>query len=483
MIDIGSVVLIKGKSVDPVTGLLSDAEGCWTNWEPVEIGAGSTIAPAYPGIVLRIWCYMKSFDGSLAHEYLYDEESNWTTLSRDVGPSGEFDDPDVPWHCPVDCFVRITARTPDGHAADTLADVARLRVVEPALPETPDVVREEIDRVCNRVNAVREAGDLTLIVLSDVHYSTGCIWPETARNIREVAARIQPDAIVQLGDVSDGIAPVDVTLSYVERVLGDLHSCGVPVYSCVGNHDVNYFKGNDDLLTSQDCARLYTGHDELWYYEDFPDAHVRCFFLHSFDPLREQRYGFAAEEVEWLAEKLAETPVGWSVLVFSHLPLYADIHFWSDTILNEKPLANALERFNQQRARTSGAVMGFIHGHSHVDQVFRRHSFPDISIGCAKFEDFTECKPFGSTTPGRKLGEASQDLWDVLVLKRRENRLELIRFGAGDDESVTAFMKPPLDVQEEARRVIGKLRGTPLWRVLRHMPGKRVARRMLGGRI
>lgn len=479
MIEIGSAVLIKGKAVDPATGLLIDAAGSWTNWEPVGLGAGSSIAPAGPGISLRIWCYTKSFDESLAHVYTYDAESNWTTFVREMGPADQLDGPEAAWRCPDDCFVRITARIPDGQAAATLADVARIRVVEPAPPVQPDAVRAEIDRVCARVDAVREAGDLTLIVIADVHYSTGCIWPETARNVREVAARVHPDAIVQLGDVSDGIAPVGVTLSYAERVLGDLHSCGVPVFGCVGNHDVNYFKGNDALLSAQDCARLYTGRDELWYYEDFPDAQVRCFFLRSFDPLRAQRYGFDSEEVEWLARELEEVPPGWSVLVFSHLPLYADIHYWSDAILNEEPLANVLERFNQRRA---GALMGFIHGHSHVDQVFRRHSFPDISIGCAKYEDFTECKPQGSLTYKRRLGDASQDLWDVLILKRRENRIELIRFGAGEDASVVSYAKPPFDARGKMRRLVGKLRRTPAWRVLRHMPGKRLIRRTMDRR-
>jgi hypothetical protein len=33
-------------------------------------------------------------------------------------------------------------------------------------------------------------------------------------------------------------------------------------------------------------------------------------------------------------------------------------------------------------------------------------------------------------------GTASQDLWDVLVVKRDEARLEFVRFGAGANRSV-----------------------------------------------
>jgi hypothetical protein len=37
------------------------------------------------------------------------------------------------------------------------------------------------------------------------------------------------------------------------------------------------------------------------------------------------------------------------------------------------------------------------------------------------------------------MGTASQELWDVLILKKDEPRLQLIRFGAGDDRSVTCY--------------------------------------------
>ena len=67
------------------------------------------------------------------------------------------------------------------------------------------------------------------------------------------------------------------------------------------------------------------------------------------------------------------------------------------------------------------------------------YAFPDIGIGCAKFEDFTDYKPYGSVTPERSLDDESRELWDVLILKHEENRIELVRFGAGEDRSVTCY--------------------------------------------
>ena len=431
---IAQTALIANRSVDPKTGLLEQADGCFTTWEPVELAAGSTISPAREGIELRIWCYENGFDETLARSYAYDDESNWTTFLPDEGSGGWICKPEEPWTCPEDRFVRVTVR--GAGEPSVLADVAAIQAVPSERPPLPSALNAEIGRVSARVEELREPGDLVLILLADIHYATGCIWPSTARTVQEVASRIHPDAIVQLGDLTDGIAPARVTASFVGRVLDDLRACGVPVLGCVGNHDTNYFKGNAEQLSALEAARLCTGTDDLWHYEDFPTQKVRCFFLKSFDHNREERYGYEKEQVKWLRKQLRRTPRGWQAIVFSHLTLHAGLHWWSKTIMNEKPLVRVLERFNRWRR---GALAAFIHGHSHCDQVFHEDSFSVVSIGCAKFEDFQECKPWGSTTPAREMGTASQELWDVLVLKKKEPRLQLIRFGAGDDRSVTCY--------------------------------------------
>lgn len=433
--DAREAAVFAGKAVDPATGLLRDEPGCCTNWEPVELGAGSVIAPLAAGVAVRVWCYVGEFDESLAREYSYDAESNWTTLRPSLGTANWLESPAESWTAPCDCFVRVTARI-SGSSPTVLGEVADIRAVESEEPGLAPWFRDEADRVCQRVESLREPGDLVLIALSDIHYSTGCIWPETARNVRAVAERIHPDAIVQLGDVSDGIAPVRVTRSFVGRVLGDLRRCGVPVYGCVGNHDANYFKGNAERLSTAQCAQLYIGRDEPWYYEDFPAASTRCVFLQSFEPERKERYGYTSDEVRWLRKALYGTPQGYKVLVFSHLPLYAEIHHWSDTLLNEDRMVRLFGQFNKRRGY---ALKGFVHGHSHVDQTYWKQTFPDIAIGCAKFEDFEEFKPEGSVTPARKKDDASQDLWDVLILKGDGSRLEFVRFGAGEDRSVIAY--------------------------------------------
>lgn len=425
--------MIPAKSVDLETGLLCQDDGCWTNWEPVRIGAGSSVACAQDGYRYRIALYRDGYDESLAREYCYDVESNWTKFDE-AAASGEW--LTGPCEFPEDCFVRITVQRVDGSQAVRpykLGEMIDLSYIAPSVSPMPGWALEEADRVASRVESLRDPDDLVLLVLSDIHYSTGCIWSQTARNLRAVAARVNPDAIVQLGDVSDGMTPVDVTLSFVTRVLGDLERCGAPVYSCVGNHDTNYFGNNAERLGKPECALLYLGRDEPWYYVDFASARVRCLFLDSFEQMRKQRYGFSRQQLKWMRSMLDRTQSDWKIIVFSHVPPCAEIHYWSDTILNGPRMMSALEERNRS---CPGSVLAFVHGHSHVDQVYRKHSFPIVSIGCAKFEDFEECKPEGSTTPKRQINTSSQDLWDVIVVKAREGKLHLVRFGAGEDREV-----------------------------------------------
>ena len=88
-----------------------------------------------------------------------------------------------------------------------------------------------------------------------------------------------------------------------------------------------------------------------------------------------------------------------------------------------------------QRIR-KGCVLGWIHGHNHADQITWYGCLPVIGIGCAKLEDFTEHKPEGAVTWPRAQCTASEELWDVLVIHPKEESMDFIRFGAGEDRHI-----------------------------------------------
>jgi hypothetical protein len=119
-------------------------------------------------------------------------------------------------------------------------------------------------------------------------------------------------------------------------------------------------------------------------------------------------------------------PEGYRALIFSHLPPLVELQVWTDHIRGGAELVEILGRHR---------IAAYLNGHNHADHVHRGLSFPIISIGCAKPEYFLEYKPAGSTRPMRRLGEASQELWDALLVSPGGERLEFLRFGAGEDRA------------------------------------------------
>ena len=108
------------------------------------------------------------------------------------------------------------------------------------------------------------------------------------------------------------------------------------------------------------------------------------------------------------------------------------MHYWSKEIRNSDAMIAAFNSFITR----GGTILGFIHGHNHAEQVNKELAFPIISIGCTKCEDFKDRKPEGSYTYDRQMKTVNQDLWDVLVVKSKENKFEFVRFGAGEDRTV-----------------------------------------------
>lgn len=431
------IELEENRTILPETGFLGQQEGCWTNLEPVFVNAGEILLWKKQEFEYQLFFYSTDIVPELIHTYSYQNESNWTTFRLDLS--------DLLWKSTAHCFARtgyfrVAVRKAEGAqggaAPGLLADVAELTSREGCRGQA-DVIKpwlqEEAAHVCERALETRGSQDFTAFLLTDTHYAIGCNWPDTLAGIRMCGERICPDAVIHLGDLTDGILPLRYTQRFALRVTDGLRSLGVPLYMCVGNHDANYFRGNREFLSNRQCGEFYLKRKETSYFIDWPDHGLRTIFLNSFEPKRKQRYGFSLMDLFRMKTALSTLPDGWRVLVFSHVPPLAKLHVWSDTIYNGDRMLGMLEKFAKKRKHS---VLGWVHGHNHADQVCNDMSFPIISIGCSKTEDFKEHKPDGSETFSRQPGTRTQELWDVLIVGKDSRRLEFIRFGAGNDRSV-----------------------------------------------
>lgn len=330
--------------------------------------------------------------------------------------------------------------------------------------EISDTIHE-VNKVLNEqkcVNGVtkilneqkRAKAILSLCVLTDSHYAVNGTWEDTADNLTRVVQHCQTDAVLHLGDFTDGSTSKKVTREYVRRMLADLQNLKdvrgyeVPLYITPGNHDANYFKRNKEPLDMEQQLKMF-GMKQSYYYVDFEETKIRCIFLDSYDIGTPVRYGFSDEELKWLKETLDSVRSGNKVLLFSHEAPLPELDYWAHLIRNGENLMTILEEYN---SREACQILGYIHGHTHAEQIWRKSSFPIISIGCNKCEYYLDKKPKESMTYHRAPDTVTQDLWDMLLADSDGETLTFVRFGAGNNRVIDCRKTPVTWRKEEEER-------------------------------
>lgn len=434
-----------GKRIDAATGRVVHAGD--------EYMTSDKVWHAWPGskLILKnrqyhyaVATYSKDVDGTLIYTYCYAPDMNWTSYNHDLTERG-FIGRDYIFQ--DERYFRVMLKRLDGGEIPREAETEGILEYVERVPK--DVTRPKeyfLDEINKTVGSVfesrRECADpLSLLLVSDTYYAPGTTWDESLKNIRSVTESAPIDSIIHLGDLTDGLGGKLLTKDYSDHVMNGLRQTDLPVYLTIGNHDTNYFHGNPDVYSlPEQFDAFHSGKDpkdvcrrgaDLWYFVDRPAQRLRMIFLGSYDAARVDRYGFWDEEVEWVGETLSQMRDGWRAIVFSHLPLLPEMHYWSKDIRNYKRLLDILAPYGAE-----GRVLAYIHGHSHCDQIETKYGFPIVSIGCNKIESFADYKPEGSVTYDRKLGTSSEDLWDVLTIDADSNVLRFARFGAGEDRVV-----------------------------------------------
>ncbi len=285
--------------------------------------------------------------------------------------------------------------------------------------DTPEWIDEEAKAVAGRVKS-----DLpTYLLLADSHFVYNGTWDDTTEAMRALKKRIPLDGVIHLGDMSDGLLPLYETEKIEKRCMEDMESLGVPVYVVTGNHDYNYFKSNPEVRYP----------DRPQYYKDIDSEKLRFIFIDSFDPKEGVRYGFTEYCIHWLDACLNMMPEDYTAIIFSHVTPLVRLQAWTDNIRNRHGLIEVLDKYADR-------ILAFFNGHNHCDHLFndlKNGQFPIISINCAKCEYFTEHKPEGAVVPERRLGDRTQESFDIMQVDAKNKEIYLYRFGAGSDRMVS----------------------------------------------
>ena len=282
----------------------------------------------------------------------------------------------------------------------------------------PDWMSAEADNVVGRLKDNLPAW----LLLTDSHFTYNGTWDDTVAAMKALEERSSISGIIHLGDLTDGLLPDGDTRKITVRVISDMESISPNVYIVPGNHDYNYFRGNPDVCYP----------DRPQYYVDILDQGLRFIFIDSFDPKEPVRYGFTDYCIHWLESVFRRMPEDYSAIVFSHLTPLVRLQAWADNIRNREKLITVLDQYAER-------ILAFINGHNHCDHLFndlKNRQFPIISVNCAKCEYFTEHKPVSAVVPYRRLGDRTQESFDIMQVDSRSKKIYFTRFGAGRDRMV-----------------------------------------------
>lgn len=305
-------------------------------------------------------------------------------------------------------------------------------------------VQQEITKTADTVSSFAD-GRLFFTLLSDTHYVLNGNWETTAATIETVHRKVYektgrtPDGVIHLGDFTDGMLSKEVCEKYSHTVLDRMLLWKLPLLVAIGNHDCNYFKQNRELLSESETSSLYleyagiTDSKKNYYRYDIAESNLVFFALDSYKNDELDRYGYTKEQLDWLNTELSSLSKNFKVIILSHDAPLAELDYWAKTIRNGEKLCAMLDEWNVSNGHR---ILGFIHGHTHADYVCYQRTFPVISIGCSKIEYFESYKRPGFIAPPRYENDATQELWDTLIVDTKNNTLDFVRFGAGNDRHI-----------------------------------------------
>lgn len=199
--------------------------------------------------------------------------------------------------------------------------------------------------------------------------------------------------------------------------------------------------------------------DTGYFYKDITLKKIRMIFLSC--PDDPDFYGWNTNQLYWLVNTALNTPSGYSVIIFCHIPTVWTSSIGGDPMLNKTALETIITAYHEG---TSGSVtlvdnttlsynfvdgnkvVAYFCGHTHSDSVVdvgetvaggQTNNLPckQIVIGCAKFATDGSITVVG-TSPARTMNTDTEILFDIILYYPLLNKVELVRCGAGESRTI-----------------------------------------------
>lgn len=392
-------------------------------------------------------CYFALEDGWTGY-IAYQTETNGTfTVATTWVQTATFE-------FPVDCSF-IAVHRKDDNSTITPADyngVTEIRskptasIVTSASSnsiEVKEYFQEELETTIASVKECLTEPCLVFPMLSDIHYMVSKQKPkgvdDCINNLFALSKELEFDFIACLGDITEGDQTQEITQNYNDHMMRGFKKIDVPYYHCVGNHDDNRYKekfthaqlyrnfirNTKDVVFDNQTTMCGTN-----FYKDFDEFNIRCIFLNANS---NGSYGYSSDTCDWF-DSVVESTTG-RFIVFTHIdPNPA--HNYGLTRYGNDAGSN---RIRQTCADNADKFIILFSGHNHYDASFT-DPFLSFTINCQKFENENGDPTLwaeGAVKPTRTMGDATEDCFDIVVVRPIAKKINRIRFGAGDDQEYT----------------------------------------------
>ncbi len=321
--------------------------------------------------------------------------------------------------------------------------------------------KDEVLETVNSINSKKDDVDLLFSLITDTHISD--TTRHTLENLTAVDEKVRFSFMVHLGDVINGNIPEKISRWLLKEYIRAYRDSikAKKIYVSQGNHDgfladsttkkiildralnENWYA---DLREFYSDSNVHTPENKPYSYIDIEEHKLRLIILctqsYNLYPETnefEKLFGISDDQLEWLENSALNTPDGYSVMLFSHIPPFSDTKNENGKVYisdNESDnYKNCVELLKEYKKR--GDVICWFFGHNHGDShnVIDGINYVGVCSQTPAVPQFWE--PIGTFPEHRTQGTFFEDAWDSVLWKKEERKVYLYRFGAGYDRIIS----------------------------------------------
>lgn len=353
--------------------------------------------------------------------------------------------------------------------------------------DNPDYFYAETADTISKIATLRTENTLFIAHITDSHIYTSSdnkqYFDDQMASMKAVCAAIKPDLVVHGGDMTNGSENKSTTIAFTNDVVAQMREVGRDnTLILIGNHDgnrVSSSQSSDEEITEAEMLSMYRSWNDgftypdgkMYGYRDYDNLGLRVIRMHSYmgDGTlggTGANWGYPSDEVAWFKDTALDTDH--DVVLLSHQTLSPVLQGYQesqDIPHNGTTIQQAIDAWQTDNKK----CVGVIHGHVHWDYVHTGKGtytvidhdtktnvtrtgnygeFYEYGLGLANYltsfstADTTPVSsyrdvPSGAVAYGRTKGTVTQALWTAIIINPTTKRIDLVRFGAGNDISMS----------------------------------------------